>query len=97
MPGCCDRNVERCVLADITGYLIGSALHYERTETSEIYIFAVREAVLNYCHELLTTLSTDALSMSVLFANSVTISALVIYVRSLILRTQNNKKSMNLS
>lgn len=47
------RNVESCVIVDITGCLIGTTFHYERAEATKIDILTMSEALLNYSHELL--------------------------------------------
>lgn len=46
------RNDDSGVLADVSGSLFGSLLDYKRTEATEIYVFAVCEAVLYHGHKL---------------------------------------------
>lgn len=46
------RNYDSCVLGDVAGSLFGTGLDNERTEATEIYVFAVCKAVLDNGHEL---------------------------------------------
>ncbi len=46
------RDNERGVLADVAGGLFCTGLDYERTEATEIHVFAVRKAVLDNGHKL---------------------------------------------
>lgn len=46
------RNNECGVLADVAGCLLGTGLYYERTKTTEIYVFTVYETILHHGHKL---------------------------------------------
>ena len=46
------RNDDGRVLADVAGGLFGTGLDDERSEATEIHVFAVRKTVLDNSHEL---------------------------------------------
>ena len=74
------RNNECGVLADVAGCFLSTGLDDERTEATEIYVLAVCETIFTTVMNCSITVTTSALSMPVVFAISLAISALVISV-----------------
>ncbi len=72
------RNNQGGVLADVTRGLLCSLLDDKATKASEIYVFTMCETVLHNGHELFDNGNNCDLSMPVVFAISLAISALVI-------------------